>query len=233
MGIEELLTIVIPSKNEEGYIGTTLKLLCGQHIGRTPIIIADANSTDGTRRIVSEFKDRLNVKAIDGGLPSYGRNAGASLALTKYVLFIDADCQLREKSIIANCLNLMESKGADIATAKVTADGFLSKVLYRMNNVVMALSKLDKPFAVGTFMMVRKSEFDRIGGFDESALHCEDYVLSRQFDRKKFHIVNSMVVADDRRFRKTGHVKYVLYVLKNAWNRNNPDYFKQDVGYWR
>lgn len=233
MNIEELLTIVIPSKNEEKYIGTTLKFLCDQNIGNTLVIIADANSTDATRHIANSFSDRLNIKVIDGGLPSFGRNAGANFASTRYILFIDADCQLRQKDTIKNCLTMMESKNADIATAKVTADGFWSKILYHMNNIVMALSKLDKPFAVGTFMMVRKSEFDRIGGFDENALHCEDYVLSRQFDRKKFCIVNNMVVADDRRFIKTGHVKYVLYVLRNAWNRNNPDYFKQDIGYWR
>ena len=58
-------------------------------------------------------------------------------------------------------------------------------------------------------------------------------MLSRQFNKERFCIVNNTIHADDRRFKKTGHVNYVLYVLRNAWNRNNPDYFKQDVGYWK
>lgn len=231
--MEELLTIVIPSKNEEKYIGATLKLLCGQHIGRTEVIVADANSSDNTRRIVNEFSDRLNIRIINGGLPSVGRNAGAKLATTRYVLFLDSDCQIRDRGIIQACLYQMENKDLDLLSIKISADDIGAKVLYWMNNIVVFLSRFDKPFAVGTFMMVRKEVFDAIGGFDPEAIHCEDYVLSKQFDRRRFFIMNRVVYADNRRFKKTGYVNYILYVLKNAWNRNNPDYFKQDVGYWR
>ena len=44
----------------------------------TKVLVADANSTDGTPDIVMGFRDRLNVTVIRGGMPSVGRNQGAS-----------------------------------------------------------------------------------------------------------------------------------------------------------
>ena len=47
--MEELLTIIIPCKNEGLYIRKTLHSISKQiGIGNTKIIIADANSTDST-----------------------------------------------------------------------------------------------------------------------------------------------------------------------------------------
>ncbi len=232
MKIEDLLTIVIPTKNEEGYIGRTLQCLYDQHIGNTQVIIADAGSTDSTESIVLKFFDRLNIRIIQGGLPSVGRNAGARAATTKYVLFMDADCEVRERGVIYSCLSHMERKWTDLLSVHITCDDFGGKLLYWMNDIVVRLSTYDRPFAVGTYMMVRRDMFHFVGGFDENALHCEDYVFSRKFDTCQFDILNKKVYADSRRFKKMGHLNYVRYVLRNVWNRNDPDYFKKDVGYW-
>ncbi len=49
--------------------------------------------SDDTRTLaeVNGFELGLNLKVIDGGLPAVGRNAGAKLATTHYILFLDAD----------------------------------------------------------------------------------------------------------------------------------------------
>ena len=66
--LKELLTIVVPSKNEEGYIGNLLQSLSEQwYIEGVQIYVADAQSTDRTREIVNSYKDRLNVDVIEGG----------------------------------------------------------------------------------------------------------------------------------------------------------------------
>ena len=91
--LEKELTIVIPAKNEESYIGRILEELSLQKIGKTQIILADAGSTDGTRKIASStaLDLGLNLTIIEGGLPAKGRNSGAKMARTPYVLFVDAD----------------------------------------------------------------------------------------------------------------------------------------------
>src|ERR1700722_4014536 len=90
------LTIVIPAKNEAKLIPRLLISLTNQdysNIRNTRVLVADANSIDGTPEIVLGFRDRLNVSVIRGGMPSVGRNLGAAQADSDYVLFLDADIE--------------------------------------------------------------------------------------------------------------------------------------------
>src|ERR1700675_4262676 len=87
------LTIVIPAKNEAKLIPRLLTSLTKQDYSKMPStrgLVVDANSTDGTPEIVRSFRYQLNVEVIRGGMPSVGRNQGAALAETPYVLFLDA-----------------------------------------------------------------------------------------------------------------------------------------------
>ena len=91
------LTIVIPAKNEVKLIPRLLTSLMNQDYSRmssTSVLVADADSTDGTRDAVLFFRKHLNVSVISGGVPSVGRNQGAAVASTPYVLFLDADIEL-------------------------------------------------------------------------------------------------------------------------------------------
>jgi glycosyltransferase involved in cell wall biosynthesis len=69
--MKDKLTIVIPCKNEENYIGDLLNSLKNQKdIEGVRIFIADAGSTDNTINIIKSFTDILSIKLIKGGLPS-------------------------------------------------------------------------------------------------------------------------------------------------------------------
>src|SRR5580693_8683568 len=97
------LTIVIPAKNEAKLIPLLLTSLTNQDYSKmssTRVLVADANSTDGTREIVLSFRDRLRVSVIRGGMPSVGRNLGAAQADSEFVLFLDADIELASTSLI-------------------------------------------------------------------------------------------------------------------------------------
>jgi len=101
------LTIVIPAKNEAKLIPRLLTSLTTQDYSKmssTRVLVADANSTDGTPEIVMSFRDRLNVGVIRGGMPSVGRNQGAAQADTPYLLFLDADIELADRSLIRRCV---------------------------------------------------------------------------------------------------------------------------------
>src|SRR5271169_2533658 len=97
------LTIVIPAKNEAKLIPRLLTSLMNQDYSKmssTRVLVADANSTDGTPEIVLGFRDRLNVSVIRGGMPSVGRNLGAARAESEFVLFMDADIEPAHPSVI-------------------------------------------------------------------------------------------------------------------------------------
>jgi len=72
----------------------------------TKVFLADAGSTDGTQELAMSFAGRLNIEVIPGGLPSVGRNAGARQARTPYVLFIDADMELKDTTLLRRAMEL-------------------------------------------------------------------------------------------------------------------------------
>src|ERR1700739_2509681 len=107
------LTHMYAAKNEAKLIPRLLTSLTNQDYSKmssTRVLVADAGSTDGTQEIVLGFRDRLNVSVIPGGIPSVGRNQGASRAATPYVLFIDADIELADRSLVRKCLERAQSK---------------------------------------------------------------------------------------------------------------------------
>src|SRR5579864_9668136 len=116
------LTIVIPAKNEAKLIPRLLTSLTMQDYSKmssTRVLVADANSTDGTPEIVMSFRDRLNVGVIRGGMPSFGRNQGAGQADTPYVLFLDADIELADRSLIRRCLEKAQRQQLHCMTTNI------------------------------------------------------------------------------------------------------------------
>lgn len=201
----------------------------------TRVFVADAASTDGTPALALAFCDRLDICVIPGGLPSVGRNAGARLAATPYVLFLDADMELRDPTLVRRALELMQHKRLHCLTTNIWCNegSPLDKLLYFGSNVSQYLSRLAKPFSTGMFMMFDAAVFRRLGGFDERALYAEDYLLSKKISRSKFRIVRGSALTTNRRFKKSGHVAIVRLFLKTALNTWNDQYFLRDQQYWQ
>src|ERR1700742_2345210 len=107
------LTIVIPAKNEARLLPRLLDSILRQdysEMRNTKLFVADADSTDDTPDIARSYADRLTIEVIPGGLPSIGRNAGARLADSDYVLFIDADIELADSTLIRRSVSAMKAK---------------------------------------------------------------------------------------------------------------------------
>jgi glycosyltransferase involved in cell wall biosynthesis len=229
------VSIIIPCKNEQGYIGKLLESLWFQDLPDSfEIIVADAKSTDATLGIIESYRDKLpNLRVIDGGLPSVGRNLGARVARGNTLLFIDADAYFNDTNLISDSVELFDRDGLDLLGCKLGIENNLFvSMIYFFCNLVCILSKYDKPFVIGTYFMIDRERFFSLGGFDESLMHCEDYFLSKGICSDVFKIFDGYVYTDDRRFKKMGYFNMVMYFIKNTLNRNDKDYFKRDIGYW-
>jgi glycosyltransferase involved in cell wall biosynthesis len=200
----------------------------------TRVLVADANSTDRTREIVASFRDRLNVGVIPGGMPSVGRNQGAAQAETPYVLFIDADIELADRSLIRRCIEKAQSKHLHCVTTNIICRGgnWIDNLLYEVIDVFQYLSYLHRPFATGMFMLFDREKFWQLGGFHEQIHFAEDYKLSQKVDRSRFAVVRGGVYTTNRRFKKMGHLRPGWLFLKTAMNYWNEKYFLRDHKYW-
>lgn len=235
MGAE--LTIVIPAKNEAETLPRLLESLTRQDyegIRETRVIVADARSTDGTAELALRFRGRLMVEVIEGGLPSVGRNAGARLATTPYVLFLDADVELPEPTLLRRALWRMRRRRLHLATTNISCreGSAFDDLLYAGNNFMQYVGSFLKPFATGMFMLFDREAFWALGGFNERALFAEDYLLSKGVARARFRIVRGGVLTTNRRFRKLGHGRMVWMFFKTMLHSWNDTYFLKDQGYW-
>lgn len=237
--MQKLLTIVIPTYNEEKYIARTLYAIVAQSkTTDIQIIIADAKSTDNTRSIIDNigFELGLNIKIIDGGLPAVGRNNGAKLATTPYVLFLDADVTFTSRQVIKEALNeIIAGDYEMLSTTPVYKGEFdvRASIMFGINKyITWFLSKVE-PFAIGGFTMVNRQLFIALGGYDEKVTQSEDWLLSKRILPHNFKLIPGLMTQDNRRFKKYGYWNMIKLLWINWKNRNNPKHFYKDQGYWK
>lgn len=234
--MKELVTIIIPCKNEEHYIGHLLEDLYHQSaISDVRIIVADADSTDNTLHVVEQYKNKLNIEVIKGGTVSVGRNNGAKLATTPYILFLDADVRLFNPTTIYDTVYEMGTYNLDLMTLKIKNYGsdWRASFLFWGFNLINRIMTKKTPFAIGAFFLTRTDAFNYFGGFPSKYETSEDYILSKQYHAKCFKIGEHYFGQDERRFKKLGYLGMLWYMTVNFFNRHNLQHFeKTKVNYW-
>ena len=235
--MHKLLTIVIPCKNEEKYIKHLFFALKEQQIGKTQIYLADAHSTDNTRMLAETyaFELGLNLKIISGGLPAKGRNNGARLSKTPYLLFLDADVTFTHPQAIEEALDNIHNRAIDMVATTPRYKGefdIRAWVLFRINRIAAWFLAKTDPFAIGGFTLVRRDVFNRLGGYDEKATQAEDWLLSKQVSPSRFKLIPDLMTQDNRRFKKYGYFKMIKLLYNNWINKNNIEYFYKDQKYF-
>ena len=200
----------------------------------TKVFVADAGSTDGTPELALSFAGRLDIEVIPGGLPSVGRNAGAGRAKTPYVMFIDADMELKDTTLLRRAMDLATRRKLECVTTNIwCSNGRLrDQALYVGNNIAQYGSFLVRPFSTGMFMLFDRKKFWQLGGFHEQILFAEDYRLSQKVERKRFAMLRGGVYTTNRRFKRMGHLKVGWLFLKTAMNYWTEKYFLRDHKYW-
>lgn len=236
--ISKYITIVIPTKNEEKYIQKTLEQISFQYgAAGIKIIIADADSTDKTVEICKNFsnKNHIDIEIIRGGLPAVGRNMGAKLVKTPYILFIDADITFTKRNAIQLAFQkILNKKLWLLSTTPIYKGSFDWKArwMFTLNKVFTWYLSLVSPFAIGAFTLIKTDVFMKVGGYDERAMHSEDWLFSKDFLPHRFGIVYDLITQDNRRFKKYGYLNMIKLVWKNWKNRNNKNYFYENINYW-
>jgi len=236
MSLKNKITIVIPSKNEQDYIGHLLDDLARQ-VPDTQIIIADA-SDDDTRKVIAQKKrqHKLNIKVVQGGPVSEAKNNGARLAKTPYILFIDADVRFFTHTEIADSVAVFESQKLDLLGMYIKCyDGDVrARIGFTLFNIVNSVMQHFVPFAVGAFMLTRRDRFEELGGFPCRYVTSEDFFLSKMHSPEKFRLISHHFGQDSRRFQKMGYFGMAWYLIKNFWNRNNEQYWNNidSSKYW-
>jgi glycosyltransferase involved in cell wall biosynthesis len=175
------LAIVIPTLNEEHYLPLLLEDLSNQTKKDFEVIIVDAKSKDNTRKVADLYKKKLALTFIESskGHVAHQRNLGAAKAKSSYVFFIDADTRI-DVDVVEKVLQHIEKEKGQLYLPVIQPGGKskIHKFLFAGSiTSVKLFHKIGRPISMGPIIVIAKTLFDQIGGFDEKIAIAEDHNL--------------------------------------------------------
>jgi glycosyltransferase involved in cell wall biosynthesis len=201
-------SVVVPAHNEERVLANSLAAIqsaAGYVDGPVEIIVVANRCNDATVAIahaagatVVDDSSR-NIAAV--------RNAGAAAATGDVLLTIDADCRMSPLTF-REIERLLGSGRFIGGGTKVLPERWSAgiRATYAAVSVALFMSRLS-----GGLFWCRRSDFEAVGGFDESLLLAEDLdfarrlrALGRNTGRRFTTMRNAPIVASCRKFDRYG-----------------------------
>ena len=185
------VSIIIPAHNEEATIGKCLASLENLNYpsDKLEIILINDGSTDSTKKISENQRQRLNYKYLEteGVGPSKARNIGLKEASGEYVAFTDADCVVDKEWLSELLKGFIAEDVAGVGGSQDTPDDateFERKFhffLLSMHFICEYIKKRDKIELVNHVAscnaMYKREVIEEVGGFDERLWPGEDVDL--------------------------------------------------------
>jgi rSAM/selenodomain-associated transferase 2 len=198
-------SIIIPTLNEEKYIGRTLGRLhrMFQSIDHE-IIIVDAGSTDQTLPIASTYK--INIITSTKKCRATQLNLGAKYATGDVLYFIHADVLPN-----ADCINKIEqalSEGKQSGCFSYQFDS--SRLLLKINSKA---TRSDSMLCGGgdQTLFIKRSLFEEMNGFNEEYVIMEDFELTQRLRKKNaFTVIPHDVIVSARKYEKNSYLRVQL-----------------------
>ncbi len=213
-----ILSIIIPTYNEEEYLPILLESIKQQKFDDYEIIIADANSTDRTREIAEEY----GCIITEGGLPAVGRNNGAKIAKGEYLLFLDSDLKLTDDYLRDTIYEFrMERLGIAITQMKPLSEKSEAQLFHYLANQFMIGVEKIKPHGAGCYGIIVKRELhEKYGGFNEELTFGEDSEYIRRLgSSEQFKVLRKPKIGvSTRRLEEEGLETLIQQYGKSTWN---------------
>jgi glycosyltransferase involved in cell wall biosynthesis len=187
------VSVIIPAYNYAQFLGETLKSVVAQTKSDWECVVVDDGSTDNTPDVAREWARRDSriryIRQENRGLAA-ARNSGVRASAGDALQFLDADDRLAPWKLKVQSRFLDERADVDVVYSPTaffrTSDpniilqsthGKLSRpLMQKISGNAEALRKLQM-FNIMTVLapLVRRSVFDRVGGFNVSMRAVEDW----------------------------------------------------------
>jgi 1,2-diacylglycerol-3-alpha-glucose alpha-1,2-galactosyltransferase len=229
-----LVSIIVPTLNEEKNIESVLKALNSQSVPRNyyEIIVSDSSSNDNTVKIAKKYSDKVVVCQRKGA--GYGRNFGFKYAKGKYIGFVDGDTIVGQDWVEGLIEGLNKGVGCTGPLSNIEKDSFFINLFFIFWDAQAKLTTLFRaPIISGFNFGIRADKFKLLGGFDESNRLYEDMELSLKLSKKgKIIFSNKMRVLTSARRQKqiplikcvTMGLKYMFTKKSITWNEYRDDF---------
>lgn len=177
------MTVITPSYNVAKYIGDAVDSVLGQTFRHFEYIVIDDGSTDHSLEVArAHAAHDPRFRAVQGNHAgtSAARNAGIRDSKAKYIAFLDGDDRWHPR-FLERQIALIESLPAEVGgvfcrSRMVLENGrpvffqWHRSGRYDFDDFLVG----GNPARNGSALLIRRSCFDEVGGFDESLTHVED-----------------------------------------------------------
>lgn len=183
------ISVIVPTYNEQKYIGKCISSLLDQDYDDLDIIIVDDGSTDKTIEIVKKYPVNLLTQSHKGA--GAARNYGASYAKGMILVFVDAD-QFFDKSYISE-LTMPIINGKCIGTHHLQERiANLDKIWALCWRRQMSEKEHTLPKESSIFRAILKDKFLDAGGFDIKKGYFDDTTLYNKLRVKAKGVSNAV-----------------------------------------
>lgn len=207
-----MMTIIIPTLNEEKYLPKLLDSLVAQTDRDFEVVVVDGGSRDKTVALAGKYGKKLQkltvVQSDRASLP-YQRNLGAAHARGEWFVFVDADSVFLPY-FVSECKRCIKERKPDAISVWFRPDSEIpgDALITLLANVTMELSVMfHRPLTPGPLTIVSRVAFDSIDGYDATREFSEDLDFGMRLHREKHTVVilrETLVIWSLRRMRKEG-----------------------------
>jgi glycosyltransferase involved in cell wall biosynthesis len=175
-----LVTVVMPAYNAAAFIERAIESVLKQTYDHLELIVVDDGSTDGTATLIESFGGRLVCLRQRNAQQAVARNRGALRGRGELVAFIDADDEWLPQKLERQVRFLDRHAQYSLAICGVQEiDGSGNPLRDRRasfrGDPREAILLGDTGGGIcGSTPLIRRREFEQLGGFDEALPPCED-----------------------------------------------------------
>jgi len=213
-----LVSIIIPTKNEERNIGRCLGAIFGQTYPKKQleVIIVDNFSKDRTTEIAKKFPVSFFQKGPERNVQ---RDYGVAKSQGKYLMFIDADMEL-EKNLIREAVEKCEKKNYDalVLPEHGAGKGFWAKCQALEKEACLGDELLEAPNR-----FIKKTVYEKVGGYDKDLIVGEDFDLGDRIFKAGFKVGRTESFINHYEKASLWH----LLKKKYYYGKEMPKYFRK------
>ncbi|MGM0579007.1 MAG: glycosyltransferase family 2 protein [Myxococcota bacterium] len=197
------LSVIVPAHDSSRTLGRCLARLTAQLRAGDELIVVDDGSTDDTARIAADSGARVLARPGRGGAGA-ARNEGAAEARNDWILYVDSDVYLPERTVDEVRRAIASTPEADAVVGIYAPTPLHTHPAARYLHLAQAYRMHRLPPGLGSVFgtscaAIRRTALEAQGGFPTAQRFagCEDRMLGEQLGPERILLAPSVQVEHD------------------------------------